>query len=180
MDSSDDDLDIPLVFRKCYPCAPIDEKADSSDDEVLLWRTLKEKSGSPAFSLLDLDVSSDDDLDFAFNSGEKTAKPPQSLETGKKDSFFDDESDSDVEINFRFSPKNKAGSPENSNQSSTRKSLSRDRPLEEIDNMTLVEELSKDVSCVEQPARPSILLSGKLAQFDTFVTVPRFSACAHK
>ena len=84
MDSSDDDLDIPLVFRKCYPCAPIEEKADSSDDEVLPWRTLKEKSGSPAFSLLDLDVSSDDDLDLAFNRGEKTAKPPQSFETGKK------------------------------------------------------------------------------------------------
>ena len=180
MDSSDDDLDIPIVFRKCYPCAPIDEKTDSSDDEVLLGQSLKEKSGSPAFSRLDLEVSSDDDLGFSFNSGEKTVKPAQSLQTGKKDSFFDDESDSDVEIIFRCSPKKKAGSPENSSQSSNRKNLSRDRPLEEIDNVTLVEELSKDVSCVEHPARPSILLSGKLAQFDIFVTVPRFSACAHK
>ena len=88
MDSSDDDLIIPLVFRKCFPCAPIEEKADSSDDEVLLRRTLKEKSGSPVFSLLDLDVSSDDDLDLAFNRGEKTAKPPQSFETGKKKQFL--------------------------------------------------------------------------------------------
>ena len=166
MDSSDDDLDIPLVFRKCVPCVPctpIEEKADSSDDEVLLWRKKKEKSGSPVFSRLEIDDSSDDDLDLAFNRGEKTVKPPQSFETGNKNSFFFDESDSDVEINLRFPSKNKAGSPENSNESSTRKSLSRDRPLEEIDNVTLVEELSKDVSCVEQPARPNILLSGKLA-----------------
>ena len=84
MDSSDDDLDIPLVFRKSFPCAPIEEKADSSDDEVLLRRTLKEKSGSPVFSLLDLDVSSDDDLDLAFNRERKPQSLPNHLKPAKK------------------------------------------------------------------------------------------------